>query len=109
MVKIRKLLARYTLKNIRKFFTGTIRYYLPFIMRHHIKAQIVKRKVSAKRCLDNGSCLACGCTTPALFYANEACGLTEYPLDVRIKLTGKTEPCYDKMLSKKEFKTLNKN
>jgi hypothetical protein len=39
----------------------------------HIKEQVLYRMSSAKPCLENGSCLYCGCDTPELFYEDRGC------------------------------------
>lgn len=58
------------------------------LLREKIKTQVEQRKITAKECLENGECLACGCETPALFYCNKAC---QAPLYLE------KEACYEKM------------
>ena len=84
------------------FIQGEVRLfldkYLPFMIRPSIKAKIEARKKAAKKCLENGSCVFCGCTTPDLFYANKACGLSKISdPQVRFRIAGRTTPCYPKM------------
>jgi hypothetical protein len=46
----------------------------------------------------------CGCVTPDLFFANKGCGLSEVPdFHTRKLIANRSTPCYDVMLSKKEW------
>jgi hypothetical protein len=99
--------------NLWYFWQGTIREWIwnnyPIIMRTHIKEQFIYRTIKAYECAKNGSCIVCGCTTPALFFANKPCALSHVQKS-NWHVFGKTELCYPKMMNKKEwndFKQLN--
>ena len=96
---------------IRDYIVGTYRQkcysskYFNFLIRLHIKQQYRLRRAKARVCEERGSCLFCGCKTPDLFFANKACGLSEVEdFTTRRLIANKSIPCYDKMLSKKEWK-----
>ena len=101
-------MAKITLKNAFYFNQGYIRMFLynflPFLMRKHIKEQYEYRRDKTKLCTENGSCLACGCKTPELYFANKGCSSEELSLKLREKIVGRKDVCYTKMLSKKEWK-----
>jgi hypothetical protein len=71
--------AKMTPKNIEAYIQGNLRYRLRDSLDDHIKSQIDYRMKVCKPCLDNGSCLVCGCKTPESFYANRACKINKYP------------------------------
>lgn len=96
---------------IRDYIVGTYRQKcydsknFKFLVRTHIKQQYRVRRAKAKACKERGSCLFCGCKTPDLFFANKACGLSKVEdFYTRKLIANRTLPCYDKMLSKKEWK-----
>lgn len=71
-----------TKEDIGFFLQGYCRLILyktiPFLLRKKVKDHYRARLRLAKPCLDNTECLACGCSTPALFFANKACSAPEY-------------------------------
>lgn len=90
------------------YVQGTYRYKMIYngygsLIRNHIKEQFNLRKVKAKDCFSNGSCLYCGCKTPELFLANKECGLENASRETREFLTGRYNKCYGPMLNKKEW------
>lgn len=100
-------MAKINLKNIIAFVEGTIREFLynisPKLLRKHIREQIEERFYKGKKCLDNKSCLSCGCRTPGVFFATKGCSLGDLPYKVRKKLVGHTKVCYGPLLNKKEW------
>lgn len=95
-------------KHVWAYIQGTVRMFLytyaPFMIRPHIKQQFLYRKKKAKACVENGSCIVCGCKMPDRLFSDIACSLEDIrPLSFRKKLKGTTKPCYKKMLTKKEF------
>lgn len=87
--------------NIKAFFEGNIRSMakkLESILPDSInlfdeetKEQFAYRASICEPCMNNGSCLVCGCKTPGLFLANKGCPAGKYPI----------------LLSKEEWKILN--
>lgn len=79
------------LKNSFEYLLGWYRYYcfysksiwgfsLSWLIRNHIKEQFNARLLSMDLiCYTEGSCLGCGCATPALQFANKACENLCYP------------------------------
>lgn len=67
--------AKVNLKNIGRFFQGYRRRFSETfgLLEVHKQEQVVWRGEQAKECLTNGSCVYCGCDTPAKFYSDEAC------------------------------------
>lgn len=108
---MKNLKANVTMVNTWYFIQGYVRLfiykYVPFLMRKHIKKTYEERLVKAKKCLDNGSCYACGCTTPALFFADKGCAVEKYDKETR-KIIGVEKPCYPKMPTKKEYENVRK-
>jgi len=47
--------------------------YLQDFMRSKVKYMFIERKRQASECYLNGSCYACGCDTPALFFGFKGC------------------------------------
>lgn len=96
-------------KNVWYYLQGTIRLWLfknvTFLLRRHILEQYLWRKKRANKCLENETCLACGCKTPDVFFADKACGLynitDEYS---RIVLAQRKTICYPKMMTKEKWK-----
>ncbi len=87
-------MGKYTVSNIKAYLVGTIRskfYYsiwFGWLIRTHIRAQIHHRiKVMKPVCYWSGSCVECGCTTPALQMADKTCD----------------GACYPEMMTKKEW------
>lgn len=77
-----------TLRNIRAFIEGNIRYKLYYskysfirnLIPKHIKEQIdIRIKIMRKECFDNGYCVECGCKTTALQMAKKSCDGNCYP------------------------------
>lgn len=76
------------IKNVSKvwdFLQGNVRNAIynskfKFMMQDHIQEQIKFRlRVMNPECLKSGSCIECGCTTPALQMANKSCDGFCYP------------------------------
>src|ERR1043165_2995865 len=67
--------AKINLRNIGRFIQGYTRMFSETfgMLEPHKQEQVVWRSAKAKECLQNGSCLYCGCDTPAKFYSNEGC------------------------------------
>ena len=59
-----------------------------FLLRKSIIRKFEERCRLAKPCLDNTECYACGCDTPALFFADKGCQAKKYL---------NREPCYSPM------------
>lgn len=81
--------------------------YARWMVRVHIKEQYIFRSIAASKCTDNKSCLFCGCKTPDLYFANKPCGLTKVSAANRRKVFKQNNPCYGKMLNKKQWKEYN--
>lgn len=67
--------AKVSIKNIGRFIQGYTRMFTEAfgLLETHKKEQVVWRSHEAKECTANGSCLFCGCSTPAKYYSDEAC------------------------------------
>jgi hypothetical protein len=96
-------------KLIIDFIEGTGRGFLnvhaPYLIRRHIREQYEYRLYKAKKCLENKSCLSCGCSTPDLFFCTKPCDLTNIKdTTVRKILADRTTPCYDKLLNRRAWK-----
>ena len=72
-----------------------------FLIRRHIVEQFEYRKKQAKPCLDNGSCLCCGCDTPAVFFSDKGCKV-ERSKSCKI-LANRTTACYAPILKKSDW------
>lgn len=81
--------AKVSLKNIGRFIQGYTRSFSDALglLEEHKREQVIWRAEQAKECTENGSCVYCGCTTPAKYYSDEGC---ENP----------DKMCYPEMLSK---------
>lgn len=95
-------------KLIWDFNEGSIREWIynhsRFLMRKHIVEQLEKiRFVQAKACIDNGSCLSCGCRTPGVLFCTKGCSLEKHDSETRMALAGKENPCYPRMMSRKDW------
>ena len=94
------MLKKNMLDKIYSYTTGNSRYLMyripvvALIIPKHIREQFEIRKKSADLvCSLLGKCKECGCKTPALHFADQACeGL-----------------CYPDFLSKEDFKALKEN
>jgi len=82
-------MTKYSLKNIKAYLQGNIRYELYYSERwkwlipEHIKEQIeVRIKSMDRQCFNDGSCKICGCKTTNLQMANIACEGDCYPVMV---------------------------
>lgn len=84
--------AKVNLKNISKFLQGYARKLSDSfgLLPDYKKEQVLWRMEAAKPCTENGSCLYCGCDTPARYYSDEAC---EDPV----------KQCYPDMMSEAEW------
>ena len=94
--------------NVWYYIQGTVRMWLynnyPILLRPHIIDQFEWRKKRALKCSKNKSCLACGCKTDDLFFADKACSLSKIDSDEkRIFLAQRKTVCYPKMLGRKEW------
>ena len=76
-----------TWSNIRAYFVGKMRYraynsrFYKLLVKKHIREQIAFRiKTMNKECYNRGSCIKCGCVTPALQMANKQCEGLCYPI-----------------------------
>lgn len=96
------------LKNPKNFWYYLQGYYrkichdnFPFLLRSSVIAKVESRIRVAKACLQNTECLACGCDTPAVFYANKSCKAPIYL---------ERPPCYIEMdeIKRKALKVLRK-
>lgn len=87
--------AKITPSNIKGFLQGNWRKFKEDILNlenpKHIQEQILYRMSVAKPCLDNGSCLYCGCDTPELFYEDRGCKDPE-------------KKCYPEMMDEEKWK-----
>lgn len=91
--------AKVTLKTIKSFLQGYTRKFTEGfgMLNQHQKEQVIWRSEKAQPCTDNGTCLYCGCDTPAKYYSDEAC---EDPI----------RKCYPAMMDKntwEEYKKTN--
>lgn len=86
--------AKISLKNIGRYIQGYSRKLTESfgLLPEYKQEQVVWRTTQAQECLKNGSCLFCGCTTPAKFYSDEAC---EDPV----------RKCYPDMMSEQDWNT----
>lgn len=82
-----------SLEKIKNYLQGTLRYKIynsilkKVLIRKHILSQIEFRiKVMKKECYSNGSCVKCGCNTPALQMCNKECEGRCYPPMMNKKL-----------------------
>lgn len=67
--------AKINLKNIGRFLQGYSRKFSETfgLLPEYKQEQVVWRTNQAQECTLNGSCLFCGCTTPAKYYSDEGC------------------------------------
>lgn len=84
-----------TRTKIKSFIEGNLRKFLlsyswtKKLVPLHIREQIEWRiRIMDQRCFLNGACLMCGCSTPGLQMANDAC----------------EKPCYPDMMDKMDWK-----
>lgn len=84
--------AKINLKNIGRFIQGYTRNFSESLglLDKHKQEQVIWRAEQAKECTANGSCVYCGCTTPAKYYSDEGC---EDPV----------KKCYPDMMSKEDW------
>lgn len=68
--------AKVSFSTISSFIQGYTRKFSETfgLLDLHKKEQVIWREEVAKECLENGSCVYCGCDTPAKFYSDEGCG-----------------------------------
>lgn len=103
--------AKPTLKNIKKFIVGWSRYILyklfyqghvsrlgedskdvMFLPKHQMEQFVWRQQIMNPLCLAQGKCVICGCQTPQLQMAGEAC----------------EGNCYPEMMDKKEWENYKK-
>ena len=67
--------AKVNLTNIRRFIQGYARKFSETfgLLEKYKQEQVIWRGMEAIECANNGSCVYCGCDTPAKFYSDEAC------------------------------------
>lgn len=67
--------AKMSLRNIGRFLKGYLSYFSESfgLLPDFKQEQVIYRMDMAKECVDNKSCLYCGCDTPAKFYSDEGC------------------------------------
>ena len=82
--------AKITPKNIKGFVQGWTRSLFSFAVDPHILEQVEYRAIKAKKCVEAGSCLHCGCAMPEKLYEDRACSNEE-------------NPCYGPMLNQKQW------
>jgi hypothetical protein len=89
--------GEYSPLDIIDYYRATYRYFLygtffKFLIRKHIQEQFEYRiKIMDKECYDNGECIHCGCSTPALQMTNKSCDGF----------------CYPTMMTKKQWRMFN--
>lgn len=87
------------------YIQGYVRLFLysnkwtKWMIRKHIALQYEHRLISAEACVKAGSCLCCGCDTPALMFADKGCSVWKYS---HCREDG-LRPCYIKMLPAKDY------
>ena len=83
----------------KDFLIAHIRYWMWYgrlitLIRPYIRSQIQTRFTSMQpECLNQGSCVICGCTTTQLQMAHEAC----------------EKPCYPTLMSRKSWKHMQRS
>lgn len=81
-----KRLSDFNFTNIKSFFEGSAKYFLDKFgpvwaqATPLVQEQVAYRAKVCQPCLDNGSCVICGCKTPENFFATKGCRKGEYPL-----------------------------
>lgn len=93
-IKLSQILSKdawYLIQGETRMFLYT---YLPFMVRFKVRRMFEERKVAAKKCLENKSCVFCGCKTPSLFFANKGCGLSKLTPENREIVAGRKSACY---------------
>lgn len=67
------------------YFQGNIRLWLyqnkltKWLVAKYVAEQYESRIRFASSCYKNGSCLCCGCKTPAVFFADKGCSVEKLP------------------------------
>lgn len=56
-------------KNVRDYVQGTYNHFFKEDIKTHIREQAMYRASLCNKCLINGSCMHCGCSTPGVFFA----------------------------------------
>ena len=84
--------TRITPKSVFAFAQGYLRKFSDTfgLLEDHKKEQVLWRTEQAKAWMENGTCLYCGCDTPAKFYSDEQCEDPE-------------RKCYPEMMSKADW------
>jgi hypothetical protein len=67
--------AKINVRNIGRFLQGYRRMFSDTfgMLEKYKQEQVVWRSQQAFECTKNGSCVFCGCTTPAKYYSDEGC------------------------------------
>ena len=67
--------AKINLSNIGRFIQGYSRKFSETfgLLAEHKQEQVLYRQEQALECTKNGSCVYCGCDTPAKYYSDEGC------------------------------------
>ena len=93
------------------FLQGNIRYflyqrwYLRWVISSHIQRQYEYRlAVANKSCTLTGSCVCCGCKTPALYFSDKGCSVSKYKACSDMGMS----KCYPEMMSEKDWAEFNK-
>lgn len=95
-------------KNVWHYAQGTVRMWMfknaNYLLRRHILEQFLWRRKRALKCSDNGTCFACGCKTPDLFFADKPCGLINITDEYsRVILAQRKTICYPEMMTKSKW------
>lgn len=90
--------AKISLKNIKSFFQGYARKFSDAfgMLPKYKQEQVIWRTERAKACMENGSCLYCGCDTPGKFYSDDACEDPE-------------RKCYPDMMAEQEWEVYKRD
>lgn len=92
------------MKNSYNFIVGWSVWFLytycRFVLPKHYIEQYEYRLERAAVCINNGSCLACGCTTPQVMFAPKGCEWDKYKEFISDVVK---ERCYDKLMNKKNW------
>lgn len=86
-------------KLVFDFFQGEFRqicydHKIPLVRKKIIQEYLWRiNETPAKDCVKNGSCLCCGCDSPAVHFCNKACSVQKYECDKAFGLT----QCYPEM------------
>ena len=77
-----------------------------WVLRKHIIEQVEwRRDVAANPCYLNGTCLCCGCDTPAVFFSAKSCSVEK----LSYCHTNGEKNCYPRLMSRKQWKKFKAN